>query len=110
MFKLLSNLVNPVSNFIDKFVKAELTVNVTKGTVKLGKKSSVVAMNEGFLCDSTIKELLEFKPDERPDTTAKKLANLVLEAGLKLSEAQFVKLFEAAKGLKDDNELENEDD
>jgi hypothetical protein len=44
-----------------------------------------------------LQELLTFVPEERPDESAKKLATLVLEAGLKLSNEQFVHLFEQVR-------------
>jgi hypothetical protein len=44
-----------------------------------------------------LQELLTFSLTERPDESAKKLANLVLEAGLKLSNEQFVHVFEQVK-------------
>ena len=75
---------------------ADITVNLAEKTVRHKKKAVVLAMNEGFLCDHTIKELLAYKHEENTHDAAKKLANLTLEAGLKLSNEQFVKLYELA--------------
>ncbi|MEM3154262.1 MAG: hypothetical protein QW165_01705 [Candidatus Woesearchaeota archaeon] len=72
-------------------------VNLTDRSVREGSKKVVLAMNEGYLCDHTLQQLLTFAPEERPDESAKKLATLVLEAGLKLSNEQFVHLFEQVK-------------
>lgn len=84
-----------------KYMKGQLVVNLDKKTVKHNKKDVALAMNEGFLCEHTFKELADFKPLERQDESAAKLANLALEAGLKLSQEQFVQLFETIqKALK----------
>ncbi len=88
----------------DKFVYGNVCVNLKKGTIKNGKKGVVLGMNEGFLCEHTLHELLEFTLEERPDKSAKKIATLALEAGLKLSQEQFVHLFEQAKSLKGNEE------
>ncbi len=57
-----------------------------------GSREVVTKMNEGFLCQHTIKQLLEFKPT-RMDK-AKQLANHLVEAGIKLNENMFVDLCE----------------
>ena len=75
----------------------DIIVNLDEKTVRHKSKKVVLGMNEGYLCDHTLQQLLTFTPDERPDASAKKLANLVLEAGLKLSNEQFVHLFEQVK-------------
>ena len=74
-----------------------ITVNLDDKTVRQNSKKVVLGMNEGYLCDHTLQQLLTFAPEERPDESAKKLASLVLEAGLKLSNEQFVHLFEQVK-------------
>ncbi len=78
----------------------DVIVNLEEKTVRQKSKKIVLGMNEGYLCDHTLQQLLTFAPEERPDENAKKLANMVLEAGLKLSQEQFVHLFEQAKHIK----------
>ncbi len=78
-------------------VKEDITVNLQEQTIRQKNKKVVLGMNEGYLCDHTLQQALTFAPDERPDESAKKLANLVLEAGLKLNNEQFVHLFEQVK-------------
>lgn len=57
----------------------------------------VLAMNEGFLCDETIKRLFgRFEGDERE--VGFKLANAFVEAGLKIPEELFVCIFEKIVG------------
>ncbi len=74
-----------------------IIVDLQEKTVRQNSKKVVLGMNEGYLCDHTLQQLLTFVPEERPDENAKKLANLALEAGLKLSNEQFVHLFEQVK-------------
>lgn len=74
-----------------------IVVDLNENTIREKNKKVVLGMNEGYLCDHTLQQLLTFAPNERPDESAKKLANLVLEAGLKLSNEQFVHLFEQVK-------------
>ncbi|RJQ21842.1 hypothetical protein C4580_01615 [Candidatus Woesearchaeota archaeon] len=77
-----------------------ICVHLTNKTVRAGTKNITLQLNEGFLCDHTLGQLLHFAPTDRPDTTAKKLASHALEAGLKLREEHFVHLFEQAKTIK----------
>jgi len=77
-----------------------ISIHLTQRTVKQGTKNATLQLNEGFLCDHTLTQLFAFEPADRPDITAKKLANTVLEAGLKLTEEDFVHLFEQAKAIK----------
>jgi hypothetical protein len=75
----------------------DIIVDLQERTVRQKGKKIVLGMNEGYLCDHTLQQLLTFTPEERPDKSAKKLATLVLGAGLKLSNEQFVHLFEQVK-------------
>lgn len=84
--------------------KGDIVVNLEKHTVRQRKKSVTLGMNEGFLCDHTLQQLLTFEPQERDDKTAKELATFVLEAGLKLSQEQFVHLFEQVNTFKNKKE------
>jgi hypothetical protein len=74
-----------------------VTVDLNEKTVRQNIKKIVLGMNEGYLCDHTLQQLLTFTPEERQDESAKKLASLVLEAGLKLSNEQFLHLYEQVK-------------
>ncbi len=72
----------------------DIIVDLQEKTVRHKGKKVVLGMNEGYLCDHTLQQLLTFTLEEKQDENAKKLANMVLEAGLKLSSEQFVHLFE----------------
>ena len=80
----------------DLMVKEDVIVSLQEQTIRQKNKKVVLGMNEGYLCDHTLQQALAFVPEERPDKSAKKLANLILEAGLKLSNEQFLHLFEQA--------------
>ncbi len=57
-----------------------------------GSRVVILAINEGFLCDHTIRKLLDFKPVHI--LKGEELANLLVEAGIKLTPDQFVELCE----------------
>jgi len=69
----------------------EITFDKENLTIKKGKKKVVIASNEGYLCDYTIKKLMDYDGE---DTTGFKLADLVTAAGIKLSEEIFIALFQ----------------
>ena len=71
-----------------------ILVNVEQGVIVDAGKKVVLGMNEGYLCDHTLHQLLVFTPAENPNENANKLANLAVEAGLKLTNEQFLHLFE----------------
>jgi hypothetical protein len=81
----------------DVLKQEDITVSLQEKTIRQKSKKIVLGMNEGYLCDHTLQQLLTFIPEEKPEENAKKLANLVLEAGLKLSNEQFLHLFEQVK-------------
>ena len=74
--------------------RERIIVNLNEKKTEEEGKKIVLAMNEGYMCDHTLKQLFEFTPTEKPAESATKLANLALEAGLKLSGEQFLHLFE----------------
>ena len=53
----------------------------------------MIAMNEGFLCNDTLKKLLSFKGKGLPKEVGLALGNAILEAGLKVSNSVFVEMF-----------------
>ncbi len=57
-------------------------------------KDAVVQLNQGFLCNETIKKLLEYNPEQDDGYT---LANLLTYAGLSLEKEHFILLFEKTK-------------
>lgn len=76
---------------VKELITHELENHKIKETGKI-----VIAMNEGFLCKETSKQLLDLKADKegRPDKEGERLATALLEAGLNLQGEEFGKLFE----------------
>src|SRR3989344_6508099 len=72
----------------------KIAVNLTQGKIEQEGKKIVLGMNEGYLCDHTLAQLLAYTPEENPSENANKLANLAVAAGLKLTNEQFTHLFE----------------
>lgn len=79
--------------------KDGIAVNLQENTVTKNGKHVAVRMNEGYLCAHTIQQLLAFQPEERDDDTGRKLAGHMLEAGLQLTDEQFVHLFQTTKKI-----------
>ena len=75
------------------FLKKEgITVDLFEGKVKDSAKNVALELNEGFLCESTLNQLLNFIPQGNNTEIGTKLANALLEAGIKLSNEDFIKL------------------
>lgn len=77
--------------------KDKILINLTEKTVRQGSKKVVIATNEGFICDNTIKDMLEYKPGEgkTEEALGMELAKRLLEAGLKADDEEFVAIFES---------------
>lgn len=78
------------------FTKKALTLINDKSSFDLNSlklAKGVLALNEGYLCDFTIETIFSFKKtkDIRKDGTI--LAKQLLQAGLPLSEQEFVQLY-----------------
>jgi len=57
-----------------------------------GRKPSVIKLNEGFLCELTLKNLLNY--DGENDPSGARLASLLVNAGLNVEEEVFIALFD----------------
>ncbi len=82
--------------------KEEIVVDLFEAKVKNSQKNIALAINEGFLCENTLNQLLNFIPQGSNSEIGIKLANTLLEAGIKLSNGEFIKL--CNKVLKEDLE------
>ncbi len=58
------------------------------------QKNKVIALNQGFLCKHTMKELLNYNPEEDQGL---KLAELITGAGIDVEKEVFIELFEKPK-------------
>ena len=70
----------------------KIDVDFEKVSVGKGGKNIVAAMNDGFLCNHTLKRLIEYVPDE--DYSGFLLADLITSAGIKVEKDVFVGMFE----------------
>lgn len=77
-------------------IKQELKNHNTKSfnfdgeKITINRREVILKLNEGFLCKYTISRLLAFKPLHIKQ--GEELANLLVEAGIKITPEQFVKL------------------
>lgn len=78
--------------------KEGIVVDVANRKVLREGKACVLGLNEGFLCEHTLKELFGMKLLENHSQAGAVLANSLVAAGLKVSEEMFVKLFEQLSG------------
>lgn len=66
-----------------------------EGTITNKTNPAVIKMNEGFLCQHTLQQALEFVPSgTTEETIGKELASVLLEAGLSVPREVFVQLFD----------------
>jgi len=86
----------------NEIVNGSIKANIETGKIIDGKKNVVLAMNEGYLCEATMKQLLSFEAEENREKSATRLAALTLETGLKLQPEQMLKLFEEAHKLREE--------
>lgn len=86
-----------------------IKANLESFDVVKGKKNVLLSINEGFLSKKTIQELVNFKHLEDKQKTGLKLAQAILEAGLKVSEEEFVKLFEKIPFKEEKSEFNKEE-
>lgn len=90
--KIINDLVE-WELFRFKVDKSMFSIDLSNKRVKKGKKDVVLLINEGFLCNLTLRNLLEFKlMDEQNDVY--RLARAFVEAGIKVPQEVFINLFE----------------
>jgi len=65
--------------------------------VKKNSKEAILALDEGYICSFTLQRLLSFKKSNDLNSDAVRLAKHFLEAGLAVSEENFVKFYEKLK-------------
>ena len=87
--------------------KEDLTVDLFDRKITSTKKNVALALNEGFLCESTLNQLMNFIPQGSNTEIGTKLANILLETGIKLSQEEFIKL--CNKVMKEETEELKED-
>lgn len=70
----------------------DFIIDFDKGLVLRNDRKVALQMNEGFLCNYTLKNLMNFKLGG--DEAGYDLANAFVEAGIKVPQDLFVKIFE----------------
>lgn len=73
--------------------KDKFTIDLDGMKVRQNKKNVVLLMNEGFMCNLTLKNIFEFKPEGDESNDGYKLARAFVEAGIKVPQEIFVGLF-----------------
>ncbi len=77
-----------------KHTKDTVTVHVHDKQILHKSKSAVLELNEGYLCNHTLTNLLNFVGEgSREEEVGKRLANTLLEAGISVPQDTFVALF-----------------
>ncbi len=79
----------------EKYSFGKMVFSPKKWSLNLGKKSIVLSINDGYLCDFTIKRILDFKKTKDLKKDAFTLARYFLQAGLPLSEQEFIEFYQS---------------
>lgn len=78
----------------DSHVKDNVSVNLAQKAVRHKTKNAALELNEGYLCDHTLTQLLNFVGEgSREQEVGQRLANALLEAGISVPQETFVTLF-----------------
>ena len=73
--------------------KREYGIDLNNKKIQKGKRNIVMLLNDGFLCNITLKNLLEFKPGGDEETDGYILAKAFVDAGIKIPQDVFVGIF-----------------
>ena len=73
--------------------KNEFLIDLNGKKIQKNKKDVAIMVNDGFICNITIKNLLEFKSEGDEQTDGYRLARAFVEAGRKVPQEIFVGLF-----------------
>lgn len=73
--------------------KSEFLIDLNEKNVKKNKKNIALNINDGFICNVTLKNLLEFKSEGDEQNDGYRLARAFVEAGIKVPQDVFVGLF-----------------
>lgn len=92
----LIELINFELNKIKAGLKKEKIEfdNKRLGFVRGKKKSCVLGLNQGFMCDYTLRRILNFKKSGDIEVDSVKLAKFFIEAGFAVPQEYFIEYFE----------------
>ncbi len=71
-----------------------ISINLQRQHVTCDDKPVVLSLNNGYLCEQTLTNLLRFSPSDNPEETAHDLAQALLTAGINISTENLLILFE----------------
>jgi len=78
----------------DGYAKDHVHVSLATKAVRHKQRNAAVEMNEGYLCDHTLTQALNFVGEgTREEEVGQRLANTLLEAGISVPQETFVMLF-----------------
>lgn len=73
--------------------KEEFYVDFDSIRILKNKKNAVLMINEGYLCNLTLKNLVEFKTEDDEQQDGYRFARAFVESGIKVPQEIFVELF-----------------
>ena len=73
--------------------KEQFKIDFYNKTIQKNKKNIVIWINDGFMCNLTLKNLLDFKPEGDEETDGYRFARVFVEAGIKVPQEVFIGLF-----------------
>ena len=73
--------------------KEMFKINLHNRTIRKNDKNIALWINDGFMCNLTLKNLLDFKPGGDEETDGYRLARAFVEAGIKVPQEVFIGLF-----------------
>ncbi len=99
------NAFNNIEEFLKSLIELEIKnhnlyehfiIDFDKFKIKNKKGNScVIRINNGYLCDYTLKNLLKFEPSSLDEKTfSKELARALIESGIQINNDMFVLLFD----------------
>jgi hypothetical protein len=71
----------------------EFSLDLNNMKIEKNKKNIAIFINEGFMCNVTLKNLLAFKPEGDEETDGYRFARVFVEAGVKVPQEVFIGLF-----------------
>ena len=72
--------------------RQRFSVDLTNKIIQIHNKNTVLLINEGFMCNLTLKNLLEFESKNNEENNGYRLARSFVEAGIKVPQDIFVGL------------------
>ena len=73
--------------------KEEFSIDLPNIKVQKNKRDIALLINDGFMCNLTLRNLFEFKPEGDEQTDGYRLARAFVEAGIKIPQDIFIGLF-----------------